>query len=68
MVLADVNGVRASISEQGAQRVGKDYEVEPIAVTNGVFHPKVSVFISADECHVLGRLRKPDLWWMGWQL
>lgn len=53
VVFADINGVRASMSEQGAQRVGKDYEVEPVAVTNGVFHPKVSVFISADECHVL---------------
>lgn len=53
VVLADVDGVRASISEQGAQRVGKDYEVEPVAVKNGVFHPKVSVFTSADECHVL---------------
>ena len=52
-ILADVDGVRASISEQGAHRVGKDYVVEPVAVTNGVFHPKVSVFISADECHVL---------------
>ena len=53
LVLADVDGVRASISEQGARFVGKDYEVEPIAVTNGVFHPKVSIFISVDECHVL---------------
>ena len=53
LVLADVDGVRASISEQGAHRVGKDYEVEPVAVSNGVFHPKVSAFISADECHVL---------------
>ena len=53
LVLADVDGVRASISEQGAHRVGKEYEVEPIAVTSGVFHPKVSVFISTDECHVL---------------
>ena len=44
MILADVEGVRASLSEQGAQRVGKDYEVEPVAVTSGVFHPKVSVF------------------------
>ena len=52
-ILADVIGVRASISEQGAHRVGKDYEVEPVAVTKGVFHPKVSVFTSADECHVL---------------
>ena len=53
VILADVDGVRGSISEQGAHRVGKEYEVEPVAVTNGVFHPKVSVFTSADECHVL---------------
>ena len=53
LVLADVEGVRASISERGAHRVGKDYAVEPIAVTNGVFHPKVSVFTSADQCHLL---------------
>ena len=53
LILADVDGVRASISEQGAHRVGKDYEVEPVAVTTGVFHAKVSVFTSADECHVL---------------
>ena len=53
LILADIDGVRASISEQGAHRVGKEYEVEPVAVTNGVFHPKVSVFASEDECHVL---------------
>lgn len=29
LILADVQGIRASLSEQGAHRVGKDYEVEP---------------------------------------
>lgn len=53
LILADPAGVRASLSERGAQRVGKDYEVEPVAVTGGVFHPKISVLVSADECHVL---------------
>lgn len=53
LILADVDGVRASIGEQGAHRVGKDYEVEPVAVTSGVFHPKMSVLSSLDECHVL---------------
>jgi hypothetical protein len=47
MILADVEGVRASLSEQGAQRVGKDYEVEPVAVTSGVFHPKVLRLLGA---------------------
>ncbi|MBI2689662.1 MAG: hypothetical protein HYX27_25410 [Acidobacteria bacterium] len=53
LILADVNGVRASIGEQGAQRVGKDYEVEPVAVSNGVFHPKISVLAGIDDCHVI---------------
>ena len=53
LILADVDGVRASLSEQGARRVGKDYDVEPIAVTSGVFHPKISVLSGDDECHLL---------------
>ena len=53
LILADVEGVRGSLGEQGAQRVGKDYEVEPVAVSGGVFHAKISAFASADECHLL---------------
>jgi hypothetical protein len=53
MILADIDGVRASLSEQGAQRVGKDYEVEPVSVSSGVFHPKISVLSGTDECHLL---------------
>lgn len=53
LILADVQGVRASLSEQGAHRVGRDYEVEPVSVSGGVFHPKISVFCGGDECHVL---------------
>lgn len=53
VILADIKGVRAALSEQGARRVGKDYEVEPIAVTNGFFHPKISALTSEDECHLL---------------
>src|ERR1700676_3403025 len=53
MILADIDGVRASLSEQGAQRVGKDYEVEPVSVSSGVFHPKISVLSGENECHLL---------------
>src|SRR5260370_4036635 len=52
-ILADIDGVRASLSEQGAQRVGKDYEVEPVSVSSGVFHPKITVMSAAEECHLL---------------
>ncbi len=53
LILADVQGVRASLSEQGAHRVGKDYDVEPVSVSGGVFHPKISVFAAGEECHLL---------------
>jgi hypothetical protein len=53
LILADVWGVRQSIGEQGAQRVGKDYDVEPVSVSNGVFHPKISIFAADDDCHML---------------
>lgn len=53
LILSDVEGVRGSLSEQGAQRVGKEYEVEPVAVSSGVFHPKISVFSGGEECHLL---------------
>jgi hypothetical protein len=53
LIRADVEGVRAALSEQGAQRVGKDYQVEPVSVTSGLFHPKITVLTAKDECHLL---------------
>jgi hypothetical protein len=55
LILADIEGVRASLSELGACRVGKDYHLEPVAVTTGrgVFHPKISVLCGESECHLL---------------
>src|SRR4051812_31258696 len=53
LILADAKGVKAALSERGAQRVGKDYNIEPVVVNGGVFHPKVCVLISPDECHVV---------------
>jgi hypothetical protein len=64
VILADVMGVRESLSEQGAHRVGRDYEVEPVAVTGGVFHPKISVLASDDECHLL--VGSGNLTFNGW--
>jgi hypothetical protein len=63
-VLADVHGVRESLSEQGAHRVGKDYEVEPLAVSGGVFHPKITVLASREECHLL--VGSGNLTFNGW--
>jgi hypothetical protein len=64
LILADIEGVRASLSEQGATRVGKDYEVEPVHVNDGVFHPKISVLRGDDDCHLL--IGSGNLTFGGW--
>lgn len=53
LILADPTGIRAGLSELGARRAGLEYELEPIACSTGVFHPKLSVFSSQDDCHLL---------------
>jgi hypothetical protein len=64
-ILSDVEGVRMSLSEKGAQRVGKDYELEPIALNSGgVFHPKLTVLIGDEGPHVL--VGSGNLTFNGW--
>ncbi|MER9758028.1 hypothetical protein NKJ46_32415 [Mesorhizobium sp. M0166] len=64
LILADIEGVRAGLSEQGARRVGRDYEVEPISVASGVFHPKLSALVADGECHLL--VGSGNLTFNGW--
>ncbi|MER9254553.1 hypothetical protein NKI59_22595 [Mesorhizobium sp. M0598] len=64
VILADVEGVRAALSEQGARRVGRDYELEPISVDTGVFHSKLSALVADDECHLL--VGSGNLTFNGW--
>jgi len=49
LVLSDVEGVRASLSEKGVRGAGRDYLVEPVAVSGGVFHPKIGAFVADDQ-------------------
>ena len=44
-MLTDVAGYAASLSEVGAIDVGRNYEVVPVSVHGGVFHPKIAVLI-----------------------
>jgi hypothetical protein len=64
VVLADIHGVRGSLSEQGAHSVGRAYEVEPVAVSGGVFHPKITVLTADKECHLL--VGSGNLTFNGW--
>ncbi len=53
LILADPEGVRAGLSEQGARRAGREYELEPVHCTTGVFHPKLSIFVGGNDAHLL---------------
>lgn len=64
LILADPQGVRTGLSEQGAQRVGRDYELEPVAVSTGAFHPKITALIADDDCHLV--VGSGNLTFNGW--
>ncbi|MHA4734403.1 phospholipase D-like domain-containing protein [Ensifer adhaerens] len=53
MILSDPEGVRAGLREHGACRAGRDYELEPVACSTGVFHPKLSLFFGETDAHML---------------
>jgi len=53
LILTDPEGIRAGLSEQGARRAGRDYELEPIACSTGVFHAKLNAFIGDTDSHLL---------------
>ena len=53
VVLVDPLGYRMALRERGAVRIGREYIVHPIAVTNGCFHPKILVLEAEDVTHAL---------------
>lgn len=64
LILSDPEGVRAGLSEQGARRAGRDYEIEPVACTTGVFHPKIGAFFADNDAHLL--IGSGNLTFGGW--
>lgn len=65
LILSDPEGVRAGLSEEGARRVGRDYEIEPVACLNhGVFHPKIGALVTDDDAHLL--IGSGNLTFAGW--
>lgn len=53
IILTDPEGLRAALSEHGARRAGRDYEIEPVGCTTGCFHPKIGAFLVNDDAHLL---------------
>jgi hypothetical protein len=52
-ILSDAAGMRMALREEGAVRIGREYTLEPVAVRNGCFHPKIGVLWSEERSHVL---------------
>jgi hypothetical protein len=44
-LLTDIEGYRVSISEAGVSQVGRTYELAPVSVDKGIFHPKIMLLI-----------------------
>lgn len=53
LILADVTGVREALAEAGIRGVGRSYELEPVAVDQGCFHPKIALLMSDSDAHIL---------------
>jgi hypothetical protein len=47
-VLTDIEGYRSPLADSGAVGVGRHYDVIPIKVHHGVFHPKIAVMADED--------------------
>jgi hypothetical protein len=66
LVLADVDGVRAALSEYGARVVGREYQLEPIRVNTGYFHPKLMTLLGKNDAHLV--IGSGNLTFGGWGL
>src|ERR1035437_1763966 len=53
LILADIDGVRTALAEYGSRCAGRVYEVEPVAVDDGCFHPKLMPLTSPQEAHLV---------------
>src|SRR5690242_6420891 len=51
-VVADVDGYQQSLAERQSSRVGQEYHLVPVALVNGVFHPKC-IYLSGPDGDLL---------------
>jgi hypothetical protein len=65
LVMADITGVAAALSEEGVRSAGRAYQVEPVAVSQGCFHPKLVVLTSPTEAHLIISSGNLNVWWLG---
>lgn len=63
-LLADLDGYRASLTEAGASHVGRSYDVAPVMVNGGVFHPKLALVSGPDGLRAM--VGSGNVTFMGW--
>ena len=63
-ILADIVGVRGAMEECGARGAGRAYEVHPVFVSDGCFHPKILALTSPSEAHLV--IGSGNLTFGGW--
>ncbi len=64
-ILADIEGYRSSLADAGAVEVGRRYDVVPIKVRRGIFHPKVAIMADG-EGNVRAGVGSGNLTFGGW--
>jgi hypothetical protein len=47
-IVTDADGYQLSLSERQSHRVGNEYRLTPVALPNGVFHPKLTWLVGKD--------------------
>ena len=54
VLLSDIVGLRAALSEYGAHLAGRTYQVEPVAVARGhCLHAKLTALTTDDDAHLI---------------
>ena len=64
-VLTDLEGYRSSLADAGAIGVGRNYDLVPVRVERGVFHPKIGI-MADEESTVRAIVGSGNLTFGGW--
>jgi hypothetical protein len=64
-VMADLEGYRSSLADAGAIGVGRSYDLVPMKVMGGVFHPKITV-LTDEEGTIRAAVGSGNLTFGGW--
>lgn len=63
-LLIDAEGVRAALDEFGPQHAGRMYDIEPVSVDGGCFHPKILLLANKEDAHLV--IGSGNLTFSGW--